>query len=153
MKSTKDTVRHYIVLSVAPTVGRAGELQRFEYVEGDQFKTRRAAIRHAETARMRWADNYHQYRDAKFALTDTADIERTPPQLPGKHVSRGDALKARLRYHVSGAITRGTAQAIIEQPAPTNDWPANAKPIIDGRTGKPLKRADWERSNLFNGDQ
>lgn len=69
----KETIKHHIVLHVAPSGGRAGELQRFEYVEGDKFLTRKAALRHAETARMRWQDNYPQFRDATFAITDTAE--------------------------------------------------------------------------------
>lgn len=68
-------VKYWIVLRVIPTRGNPGELQRFEYIEGDRFMTRKAALRAAETARMRWSNNYAQFRDAKFAITDTAEID------------------------------------------------------------------------------
>jgi hypothetical protein len=93
MQSTKGTARHFIVLSVVPTAGNAGELQRFEYVEGDKFKTRKAALRHADTARMRWADNYAQYRDASFALTDTSEIERPTPAPLARRINERTTFK------------------------------------------------------------
>jgi hypothetical protein len=88
MQSTKGRAKHFIVLSRVDETGNLFEIQRFEYQEGDKFLTRKAAKRHAETARMRWQSNYWKYRDATMILTDTQDIEPQAPKLTRKQYAR-----------------------------------------------------------------
>lgn len=125
IQSTKGAAKHFIVLSVAYTglhgEPRSGELQRFEYIEGDRFKTQRSALRHADTARMRWRDNYAQFRDARFFITDTAEIEPDAFFNPMTKAGKSNKPLARLRHHVSGAIARGKGQAIVEVRARRSD--------------------------------
>lgn len=119
MQSTKGRASHFIVLSRVDEQGKLGEVQRFEYVEGNQFKTRKAALRHADTARMRWQNNFWQMRDATMTLTDTVDLPLPTPGLkPARPVSRSVSQSA----HKPKAET----MAVL---APTNDWPAQALDI------------------------
>lgn len=73
MRATKGNAKHFIVLEVQRE-GKSswGELQYFEYIEGDKFATRKAALKDAERARMRWQDNYAQFNGARFRMYDSA---------------------------------------------------------------------------------
>lgn len=88
MRSTKQQAKHFIVLEVQREgSSQWGELQTFEYVEGDKFLTRRAALRHADTARMRWTDNYKQFSGAKFRTYDSAAISAPEPARKAKTIT------------------------------------------------------------------
>lgn len=56
-------------------VQRAGtqgfrDLQPFSYDNAGRFNTRKIALSHAIKARMRWAGNYAQFRDAQFRIVE-----------------------------------------------------------------------------------
>lgn len=79
-RSTKDRAEHFIVLCVTRPNGIRGELQWFKYVDGDQFRTRKATQNHAALAQMRWQSNYPPFRDAKFEFVDTKKLPLPIPR-------------------------------------------------------------------------
>lgn len=72
-----------ILLQVSRNNGATwGTLQKFNYDDANRFQTRKAAMAHAVKARMRWADNYVQFRDATFRIVDSADMSKGHKRKP-----------------------------------------------------------------------